>query len=414
MRCRCVFLLFALPALLALADATPCLAQDTAAEREMQERCARKMRKLFEAIQAYRRLHGGTYPENTVALAKLGLVPEEALVCPSLQESRPLTAGATGTWRSTGERADPERAYQYELAPKAVDANNLPSGRKSTWREIKTALIGRPGWEQVPILRCERHSPDGGRLNLSFSGRVYASGGNWEELFVDTVPMTYRSPYMVLTRNAPPFVPDRERRAERPGTICLAAVCNSLPGDPWWWGTLDGPEHEKPATLQPLLDECRDGVLHTTEGDFDIRYLVQVQGASVPPEHFREGYVSRCFPKTIRIPIGRRLDGVTVLSGTVWRGRLGEAVGKLIWHRADGTSDETALVYGKQTGRFQGSDGSSGAKPLWQRDHEGQTLQLFATEWRNERPESPLVTVEFCANPQSPAAPFVAALSVHP
>jgi hypothetical protein len=388
--------------------------QDSAAEAECRGRCVHKMRKLFEAIQAYRRLHGGKYPDKTASLEQLGLLPEDALICPSLLESRPLTAAAAGVWRSSGEHYDLESAYQYELAEKPIESIALPLNTSATWRQVKMALIGRAGWEEVPILRCSRHSGSEERLNYSFSGRVYTSGINWEELFVDTVPLTYRSPYMALLRSVPPFVNPANREVEVPETICLAPACNSFPNDPWWWGNRVGPDGKPAATLQPLLDECPGGVLHADVCDFDVRYLVQVQGAQVAGDRSREGYVSRCFPGKVSLPIHRHIGEAIILSGTVWRGRPGEVVGKLVWHRMDGTQEETALVYGEETERFQGTGENGEAKPVWKGGDPDHSLRLFATRWRNGRPESPLTHVELIADPASIAAPFVAAITIRP
>lgn len=392
----------------------PSLAQDTPTYDGRVDLCARKMRKLVEALQAYRRLHNGSYPTRTASLTKLGLVSDEDLICPNLLESKPLSTTADGVWRSSGEQYDVGFAYQYELSDKSIDKEWLPLRTVATWREVKTRMISRQGWEEIPIIRCERHSRADEWLNCSLSGHIYGSKLNWEELFVRTVPMTYRSPFLVLARNAPPFATEETHPTDIPGAICLASVSNSLPMDPWWWGIPGGPDGEPAATLKPLLDACPDGVLRNRDGDFDVRYLVQVQGGTVPKNRWREGYISRSFPNSIEIPLERHVSVAVVLTATVWDGEQGDAVGKFVWHCADGTKEEHTLVYGQDTGRFQGATKAGNAAPAWQFGDQKHSLQLFATRWRNDHSERQMTHVEFIADVNSKAAPFIAGIYIQP
>jgi hypothetical protein len=392
----------------------PALGEGQPAKRDQRQQCIRKMRHLFEAIQAYRRVHNGEYPEKFSALVDTGIISGELALCPCVLESRQSSSRPGGTWSSIGEGFDSNLAYQYEMSAKPIPDILLAEGATATWREMKTALLRRPFWEDIPLIRCERHSDTDERLNVSFAGHGYGSPTNWEHLFVDKVPYTYRAPYLAFRRNVPPFAPAGDSGVPTPNSnVSLAVACNSFPADPWWWGSrvfLNG----KPAlTLQPLLDECSAGILRHGDDLFDVRYLVQTQGVTVPREKAGRGFISTCFPKRVMFPVNRIIREAVILSATVWEDQPGRAAGAILWHYADGTRAEFPLITGENIGCFRGSPTlSTGVSAFWSSAGPTAAVCLFGPKWTNPHPQKAIVKAELVADAQSPAAPFIIAISV--
>src|SRR4030095_5662623 len=299
----------------------PQLSLGEASNRETQ--CMRNMRRVFEAVQTYRRLHQGIYPERLMELGHLGLIGGELDICPCVIDSMPFSSRPGGTWSSGGEGLESGLAYQYELSSRPIDRQLLPSGVQATWRQLKLTLAERLGWEEIPVLRCERHPQSRGRLNVTFSGHGYSSGTHWEELFVDTVPFTYRAPYLAFTRNVPPFQKHSVTTDYHIRCVNLDSVANAIPADPWWWGNGNLLDGKPAATLKPLLDQSAGGLLTIGEDVYDVRSLVQVQGTTVPANEHGRGFNMRCFPEGREIPLDRAFREAKLLCGTVWEGPNG-------------------------------------------------------------------------------------------
>ena len=68
----------------------------------------RQMRKAFEAVQAWRRLHNGSYPGRLVDLRTSGLLPSEGAICTELLgEHSGSDAPRTENLRAAGRKAIP-------------------------------------------------------------------------------------------------------------------------------------------------------------------------------------------------------------------------------------------------------------------------------------------------------------------
>jgi hypothetical protein len=373
------------------------------------------MRRVFEAVQAYRRLHQGEYPERLMDLGKLGFIRGEIDICPCVIDSLPFSSRPGGTWSSGGEGLETSLAYQYELSSQPILAAYLPNNVKATWRQFKLLLVSRQGWEDVPILRCERHSKTGGRLNMTFAGGSYASGTFWEELFVDRVPSTYRTPYLAFTRNVPPF-PQHTNPPDYPEEcVKLDGAANAIPGDPWWWGNRMNAKKQTAATLKPLLDESEGGLVRIGEQIFDVRSVVQVQGAIVPSDQYGRGFNIRAFPTRREIPLGRTFRESAILCGTVWEGRLGTVAGRLIWKYKNGQQAVYQMVMGDCIDCFQREPNPrASARPFWSGSESEAARVLYRATWINERPTEEVTSVEFVADPDSAASPFIVAISLIP
>jgi hypothetical protein len=370
--------------------------------------CFRKMRKVFEALQTYRRERDGRYPNTLAELIDATIVSPEDLICPSALRILPGSSRPGGTWTSIGASRDSELSYQYELSHSPVEPRLLEKGTNATWRQVKMEMALRPGWTDVPVLRCERHSGEGERLNVSFAGITYTSRLKWEERFVDSVPLTYRAPYLVLKRSVPPFVSEGDEGENVRGGVDLGSVCNALPDDPWWWGHIVGPHNESTATLEALV---RKKVLHATHNGtlaFDVRYLVQVQGAMVGEKEFQRGFTKRCFPVEKVISISQKASEVHVLCGTVWHAPAGEVVGQITWTNSEGESSVISLVMGENIGCFRGKLGEEeGPDPFWEAEFNNSRMRVFLVSWTSPWPEQEIQSMTLAASPDSVASPFI-------
>jgi hypothetical protein len=382
-------------------------------EKDVERQCIRQMRRIFEAAQAYRRSHEGAYPERLAQLVASNLIREELAICPRVLQGLPYSARPGGTWSSGREGLDPGSAYQYELSSLPIPASALPNGVVANWRQLKSELAVREGWEDVPVLRCERHSETEERLNVTFSGHSYRSSLLWEELFVNSVPYSYRTPYLVFRRTAPPFPrhPDSESRPA--GSVNLDAAANAIPDDPWWWGNRVGPEEELAATLSPLVKVTQSGFLRRGDGVFDVRSLVQVQGAVVPRKQSKEGFTVRCFPVRREIILNGPFVEAEVICGTVWADTPGTIAGELVWHYRNGRREILNLVFGENIECFRLQPRSGGsAKPFWSGIEEESPRLLYKVRWSNPQPRDIVSKVEFIANIKSPSSPFIVAMNL--
>jgi len=377
--------------------------------------CYRKMRQILEAAQAYRRLHNGTYPERIQQLIDGGLISRELVICPRVLESLPYSGRPGGTWTSGEEGLEASLSYQYELVPKRIDPEILPLGTSASWRQVKLLQAARSGWEDVPILRCERHPESGSRLNLTFAGKAYRSGMSWEELFVDVIPYTYRTPHLTLIGKPPPF-PRRSTIQGSPGyCLPLDKVSNALPSHPWWWGSRTGPDKRLATTLEPLLTASSNSYLSLAESVYDVHSLIQLQGASVSADRFGYGFTLRAFPQSREIPVNRTFSKVEVLCGTVWEEDPGKVSGRLTWHYQDGHVAELQLVTGQNIDCFQRDPNPEfSAKPAWSGRCPDGRCYLYKVSWINERSEKLVAKANFSADPKSKAAPFIVAINLHP
>src|SRR5688572_12922741 len=229
-----LLLLPALP-LLARADQDSCLP------------CDRQMRKTFEAIQAWRRLHNGAFPPRLADLETSGLLPQKSAICPEvLREQHGASATISGV-SSSADAADRPGTYQYEMSARVQkwESDRLylpPNPPQYTRQDVKSALLRRPFFEQVAILRCNSHravapsqfrGQDEGWRNLTVEGKIYWSGRYWEQLWLDDVPYCARDANVIFGLKGPPF------HTDKPPTLASALDLRNWScgfGDhAWWW-----------------------------------------------------------------------------------------------------------------------------------------------------------------------------------
>jgi type II secretory pathway pseudopilin PulG len=131
--------------------------------------CRQNLQTIYAALQSYRKAHGDV-PDWLSDLVPNYLPHSGVLTCP--------TCRRTGRYKSFGID-DPRMpvTYVYEFCDHAVPTN-IYGGSRLTMKAWKNRLMGRVG-QGIPIVRCHEHDPV---LNLAFSGEIYESGTNWEEL----------------------------------------------------------------------------------------------------------------------------------------------------------------------------------------------------------------------------------------
>ena len=149
-------------------------AEASAQDESDRQACIKQLEKIHEAIQAYRRDHK-ELPNWLSDLVPKYISDKEELICP-------VTKRTKRTHQFPHLR-DPKMptAYLYEFS--LLPMGSVWQGGEIRMRDFKRRQMGLLGSE-VPIARCLLHDPV---LNLSFGGRVYESGLNWEENYTDYV-----------------------------------------------------------------------------------------------------------------------------------------------------------------------------------------------------------------------------------
>lgn len=404
--------------------------------------CDREMRKTFEAIQAYRRQHGGQYPGHLFHLMAAGLLPDGSGICPNNRHEEAGASAVHGQASSRGLGKDPAGMYEYELSagPEKFDfdRHHVPAGTpRYTRGDVKSRLLLRPFFEQVPVLRCSSHRleaptnfPAGTevRRNLTTTGGVYWSGTYWESMWVEDVPYCARDANVLFGLEGPPFHSGKQPAID--GAIDLRAWSNSFGDTTWWWTYPlfgEGANRQWTAHLGPFF-RARHGVARRLGNEeWWIDALTQLQGritSDYSRQYDEPGLLA--FPwRRVGAPVGRRITGARWLQGTVWRVATGETAGWLVWHYADGRETKVPLVYGKSIARFWGDTQQVATEqgfpePVW-REHQSKAdvgrerwLRLYRQSWANPFPDIEVTSVDFVSNPDSPAAPFLVSLSVTP
>jgi len=405
--------------------------------------CDRELRKTLEAIQAWRRLHNGAYPEYIADLKLAGMLPADGGICPEvLREHGGASATQVGIIRSAADFADPPGIYQYEMSAKvdkyAIEKPYLPANALPyTSQDIKSALLSRPFFEQVPILRCLSHrdaapkqftGPGDAYRNLTVEGKVYWSKLYWEQLWLDDVPYCARESMVWFGLKGPPFYADRA-----PTLACALDLrkWSCAFGDHAWWWTLPmfdvGTNRQFAAHLRPFFQENHGRVLRLDETDWWLNGLVQLQGRTMRKgENIYNAPGMEAFAwKKNGAVVGRKFGRAAWLQGTVWTATPGDTTGWLVWHYAGGDTERVPIIYGRNTARFWIYNRNIQARresvePVW-RFHESKAdvyqdrwLRIYEQDWNNPRPEAMVESLDFVSNPDCRAAPFLIAVNVYP
>jgi hypothetical protein len=404
--------------------------------------CDREMRKTFEAIQAWRRSHNGSFPDRLVDLKTDRLLPLESAICPDvLRELHGASVAFSGT-SSSADAADPPEFYEYEMSAKVPkwegDLPYLPPNPPHyTRQDLKSILLRRPFFYQVPILRCKSHrdaapkefaGENDGWRNLTVKGKVYWSKRRWEQNWLDDVPYCARDANVIFGLKGPPFCTDKAPTLS--AALDLRRWSCAFGDHPWWWTypkfePWDG--GQMAARLQPFFQEDPGRVLKLDGEEWWLDGLVQLQGRIKRDNEtdFDAFRMDAFVWKKTGASVGRAFRQATWLQGTVWTASLGEIAGWLMWHYADGSFERVPIIYGRNTARFWGEpDQIQGEKdfvePVW-RHHETKEevgkerwLRLYRQDWVNPRPEVEVTSLDFVSNQECRAAPFLIAINVFP
>jgi hypothetical protein len=411
----------------------------SAVEQDACRDCDRQLRKTFEAIQAWRRVHGGRYPARLVDLTTSGLLPANGATCPDLLKERLGADAAHSATTSRHRLGDPADAYEYELSDKLVLSDGhrlyLPVGASDyTRQELKVELLRRKYFEQIAILRCSSHREvappqishrEEARRNITVEGKIYWSDLYWEQLWMDDVPYCARHVSVLNGLKGPPFYIDRAPAFAE--ALDLRKWSCAFGDHSWWWPYPlfeQGANRQTPPHLRPFFQEQHGRVIALGPNQWWLNGLVQLQG-KVGRNPYRAAGMEAFVWKKTGAAVNQHIEGATWLQGTVWTAPVGENVGWLVWHYVDGGQEHTPIIYGKTTARFwaqpaQIEQEKGFLQPAW-RHHEDESterkerwLRLYQQEWRNPRPDVGVTTVDFISNEQSPAEPFLIAANIVP
>jgi hypothetical protein len=400
------------------------------------------MRKTFEAIQAWRRLHHGAFPDWLTDLKTSGLLPPDSAICPEvLREGKGASATISGV-SSSADEGDPPGAYQYEMSARVQkwrgDSPYLPTVTPHyTRQDVKAILLGRPFSNQVAILRCPSHrasapaqfaGKDDGWRNLTVEGKVYWSKYYWEQLWLDDVPYCARDANVIFGLKGPPFYTNRAPTLS--GALDLRNWSCAFGDHAWWWTYPmfeKEADHQTAPHLRPFFQEEHGRVLKLKSEGWWINGLVQLQGRVNPDERmvYSEPDMEVFASKKTGAIVGRAFRQAAWLQGTIWAAPPGETAGWLVWHYVDGGTERVPIVYGRNTARFWGQpaqiEGETNfLEPVWHhqetKEAEGKDrwLRIYRQEWVNPRPELVVASLDFVSNSNSPAAPFLIAVNVVP
>lgn len=386
-------------------------------QADLRTQCVKRLQMLFEAIEAWRRTHSGDYPPDLMALLTDGFLHDRSFFdCPGAKAETSLQSAPRATLSSTS--LEPLATYEYELEskmkPNMRDAVGMPDPSRRAW---KLPLLQGPLGDHVPILRCLWHGLP--YINLPRTGKPYESGSEWEYKFVDILPEVYAMPWLAVHRSPSIHNYVAARSPDLPrSSIDLKDAANALPGDPW----LDGSEEaDSLAELPPTITIRGD----EREEIFDSRYLIQVCGACVSDDAWKQREAFAEFPsyprqsRAIKLAC-RKGTSISLLHATAYPAQPGTTVGCLLFRFPDGTEKEKNLVYGGDTRvwRHEKPDGASVPTPVWSGTTAAKTspiwlARLFYSSFPVDAESAVDQPVELflVADKHSTAGPFIAALN---
>jgi hypothetical protein len=128
------------------------------------------------------------------------------------------------------------------------------------------------------------------------------------------------------------------------------------------------------------------------------------------------------YPLSVQgIRIERRGAALHFLHATSWGVQKGVLVGEYVIHRADGSAETAALVFGENVADWYASpksrsiDGKT-TRIAWKGEcptsrSYGQELRLYDFVWENSKPDVAITTIDF-SSALTKAAPFLLAITV--
>ena len=404
-------------------------------------KCDRAMRKTIEAMQAFRRQHGGEYPDSLSQLVRLGYLQPGDASCPVAGHlNGDENAALISSRRAGGDRTG---LYEYEMSTNVLllDSGRLFLGANPptyTRRQLKQLLLSRKFAEQVPLLRCGEHKEEvpagwqeeGASRNATAVGTVYWSGDYWEKEWVADVPATCRDINLFFGLKGPPFYIDVAPSLD--GALDLRRWSNAFGDVSWWW---EYPFFEEDANRQttPNLQaffKGQHGQTREVGGHlWWINGLVQLQGRifnDSPEDKYHKPNFNDFPWKRRELRVERHFRTASWLQATLWVGNPGEEVGWLVWTFEDGQSETVPIRYGTHTGRFWADDQQRQeeldnphfATAIWlvrQTSEESvrpRDLRLYEQTWTNPRPLVRVQRLDFISNTNSPASPLLVSIRV--
>ncbi len=380
------------------------------------EQCSQNLRRIHEAIQAYRK------DQHEVPNWLSDLVPKylEDLNCLTCPVSR-----RTGQLDTLG-LSDPKLAisYAYQFGDQPIPAS-FSGGSKRTMREWKRAQMGIVG-DIVPIVRCRHHLP---QLNLSFGGQVFESPPGWEQMMTNEFKPADLSIQKLFPQDSP-AAGGTAARAQNPSPASQsqpsAPVILRIPArDPqtpaalidltdFYNAGLNEPWHARPGNnfKHNNLSWLPKGIQTFADVEFDVRGIIQLAGRNL---------VSPRFPASVKgLKINRKCLALHFLHATGWSVTDGTRIGHYRAVYADGESREIPIIYGKDVRDWTQAAGRSetnsptlviawsGKSPVSQSD--GTTLRLFKSTWQNPTPQVAIDTLEY-VSARTNCAPFLIAIT---
>jgi hypothetical protein len=371
------------------------------------EACKENLRRIHEAIQQYRRDHKDI-PNWLSDLVPKYLEDTNAIVCPIT-----VRTGQNHPYQNVADPVD-NRAYIYEFCPRPM--GTIWGGGERTMREFKRRQMGIVGGD-VPIVRCHLHKPV---LNLAFSGRIYDSPVEWENLFTDVVDFQAWSPDRLFSdlgaaAKTPPQ-PARTIEADQPTPVTKipardpAATARQINLESFYNAALTDNWHARLAGND--LSELPRGLQTLGGVRFDVRGVVQLSSSSA--------LLGGDFPTAVTgIPINQKAATIHFLHATAFGQANGSKIAKYTVHYTSGREEEIPVIDGKdlqdwwlypQMVKTQGGPkivwrGMNQAVKDWGNDVK---IGLFESSWTNPAPDDSIVSLDFTA---LDAAPFLIAIT---
>jgi hypothetical protein len=290
---------------------------------------------------------------------------------------------------------------------------------------VKTELLRRQYWEQVPVFRCSAHRGAQPALarpaqaafrNFTAAGVCYWSGELWESEWPQ-VPELCRQALVVVGLPGPPF--HCGSPPSDPRQLDLRGHFNACGERAWWWGArFFDPDRKLLAPDLAELMRLGRGRSHCIGTDeFWLDGVIQLQGKVPPNGSGTTAFSREVFPWTTGpIPVGRNLALITILIGCVWEDQPGREVGALVWRYASGEEERTSLLYGSALRRsWLLGKSDTAAEPLAafnSSDNPAGPVRVYAVSFENPRPAELVASLAVESSRDSPAAPFVLAVTV--
>ena len=336
---------------------------DTPVEGRYATPCRQRLQLLYEALHAYRRRNGGRLPETLSELHPDYVAIPETFVCPLAEASGSFELGED--FRDFFKN-DGLTTYNYEFTSqieRAYRSPDVPLGTKHDYKilQMKTAV-----GTLVPMIRCLRHGEEFDvierkSINMAYDGRVYFGHRYWESTVRALFPHVYLMPELIFNDARPisQRVPWRAARAHD-GMLDLTTVYNGLLVDSWANGF-------KVETLRSFAQELesRDWIWDTEEASFDVRGVVQLDGALATSRD--QGFTVPLFADEVcGIAVDREASKVHVLGGVLYPTTVDAVVATLRLRLQDGSSVDLPIRYGREVASWRGSpDGLPEVQLAW-------------------------------------------------